>query len=113
MMPELTKENVNSYLHPKLLQNSSWKGLRDELWVEIQEDYELSWQKAVVDYILMDSTEMDRLRIKSIPHSFRKRVIRAPVPWHDNFSLCRETQTQQLFITNKIMSELQLLWWNK
>ncbi len=113
MMPDSTKESVNSYLHPKLLHNPSWKGLREELWDEIQGDYNQSWKKAVVDYILMDSSEMDRLSINSIPHSFRKRVIRAPVPWHDNFSLCREAQTQQLFITNKIMSELQLLWWNK
>ena len=112
-MPVSVKRNVNSRLLPKLLENPDWKELRKELWNEVLKDYKLSWQKAIVDYILIDTMEMKRLRIESIPRGFPKRVIRAPVPWHDRFQQAREAQVQQLFITNDIMAELQSLWWNK
>lgn len=112
-MPATVQEKVKSRLLQKLLQNPKWKGLRKELWDEVEEDYRLSWQKSIVDYILMDSSEKKRLGIKSVLLDHPQRVIRAPVPWHNSFHQAKGAQTQQLFINNHIMTELQLLWWSK
>lgn len=112
-MPDMVKGNVNSRILPKLLRNPDWKELRDRLWNEVNDDYKRSWQKSIVDYILMDSTEMSRLRIESFPHVFLQRIIRSPVPWHDSFHQSKEAQTHQLFVTNCIMMELHNLWWKK
>ncbi len=41
------------------------------------------------------------------------RIIRAPVPWHDDFQYTKEVQEAQLFITNIVLLELQNLWYDK
>lgn len=112
-MPDKTQSNVNSRILAKLLKNPDWKELREKLWMEVRNDYAESWQKSIVDYVLMDSSEKDRLRITSFPHSFPLRIIRAPVPWHEHFQHSKEAQVHQLFVTNQIMTELHDLWWRK
>ncbi len=112
-MPAKTVQNIHSHLAPKLLQNPNWQPLRENLLEEIQQNYQLSIQKAIVDYILRDTTELKRLKIVAVPRVFPKKIIRAPVPWHDSMRLAFDAQAQQLFITNRIMSELQTLWQNK
>ena len=112
-MPPETVENIHHHLHPSLLQNPEWQSLREHLLEEVQESYQLSLQKSIVDYVLRDSSELNRLRIASVPRVFPLKMIRAPVPWHDSMREAFDAQSQQLFITNRIMSELQLLWENK
>ncbi len=112
-LPELTLVNVNSRLHPKLLANPDWQELRKDLQDQVKIDYRMNWQKAAVNYILMDPFEKMRLRIHSIPFTPANKVIRAPVPWHDAFVSAHETQLQQLFISSEVMVQIQLLWWNK
>ena len=112
-MPGNIMENVNSRILPKFLKNPEWKEVREKLWKEIQDDYKGSWQKAIVDYVLMDSAEKDRLKIEACPRPYTQRIVRAPVPWHDSFHHAKEAQAHQLFVTNHIMKELHHLWWNK
>lgn len=112
-MPEMTLERVNSRILPKLLKNPEWRQLREQLWEEVNDSYRESWQKAIVDYVLMDYDEKDRLKIGAFPRSFPLRLIRAPVPWHGSFLQSKEAQAHQLFITNQIMTELHMLWWRK
>lgn len=112
-MPADIRENVNTRLHPKFLKNPHWKELRRKLWEETEDDYKFSWQKSVVDYILMDSSEMERLKIGTLPQQLPRKVVRAPVPWHNSFLESRDAQMLQLFITNEIMRDLQILWENK
>lgn len=63
-----------------------------------------------MDYILEDHSEMVRLRIRSRPQEQQRRVIRAPVPWHDAWQEVQEAQSQQLFTTSSVMRSLQELW---
>ena len=112
-MPGDVMENVSSRILPKLLKNPDWKELIDQLWDEIREDYRGSWQKSIVDYVLMDSAEKKRLRIEACPQPHAHRTIRAPVPWHDSFHHAKQAQTHQLFVTNHLMTELHDLWWKK
>jgi len=106
-------DNVRAKLLPKLLENPDWKTLRTELQVEIHNDYSLSLRKAIIDYVLKDQGELQRLKIGSIPKSHPQRSIRAPVPWNDSMRVAKEAQTQQLFISNTVMTQLQNLWHNK
>lgn len=112
-MPEDTMARVHALLLPELVHNPEWAGLRQLLHEEIQQDYVHSLQKAIVDYVLMDSSEMARLKIVSVPQGFPHRTVRAPIPWHPSLSAAREAQTAQLFTTNRVMAELQQLWQNK
>ena len=112
-MPAETLENIHGHLSSKLLQNPEWQPLRENLLEEVQQNYQLSIQKAIVDYILRDTTELKRLKIAAVPRVFPQKIIRAPVPWHGSMRLAFDAQAQQLFITNRIMSELQTLWQNK
>ena len=112
-LPSETVENIHHHLPPGLLQNPEWQSLRADLLEEVQENYQLSLQKAIVDYVLRDSSELKRLRIASVPRVFPLKMIRAPGPWHDSMREAFDAQSQQLFITNRIMSELQLLWENR
>ena len=112
-MPAETVHSIHSHLASKLLQNPEWQPLRENLLAEIQQNYQLSIQKAIVDYILRDMTELKRLKIAAMPRVSPHKIVRAPVPWHDSMRLAFDAQAQQLFITNRIMSELQTLWQNK
>ncbi len=112
-MPEGTMKQVHSKLLQKLLDNPDWKSLRLNLHKEILNDYKLSLQKAIIDYILKDSSEMKRLKIGSVPRPLPQRAIRAPVPWNESVRCAKDAQRQQLFISNSVMTELQSLWFNK
>lgn len=112
-MPDETMKNVNSRLVDKLLKNPEWQNLRESLKVEVEHDYKMSLQKAIIDYVLKDSSELRRLKIGAIPRNFPLKIIRAPVPWCDSMNQAREGQSVQLFITNTVMIELQNLWHTK
>uniref|UniRef100_A0A493U1K4 Dynein axonemal heavy chain 3 n=1 Tax=Anas platyrhynchos platyrhynchos TaxID=8840 RepID=A0A493U1K4_ANAPP len=77
---------------------------------EIKADYLISLMKAIVDYILMDPAERERLLIRSTPRPFPQRVIRAPVPWHSSYEEAKSWNENSLFTVNPLMYTLQQLW---
>lgn len=106
-------ERVHRHLLPSLLDNPSWQAVREELWREVQTDHNQSLRTAIVNYVLMDAQELARLKIASFPRAFPQQVIRAPIPWHESFAKAKEAQSQQLFIANMVMQQLQKLWHDK
>ena len=58
-----------------LLANKNYLALREELEQEIVQDYRYSLRKAIVDYILMDSGEKQRLNILAIPFTSPRRSV--------------------------------------
>ena len=46
-------------------------------------------------------------------HAFLCRVIRAPLPWHDQMQQLAEMQEKQLFTTNTIQAQINQLWHSK
>lgn len=104
---------MHSRILPKLLDNPDMQGLRGQLWEEVHKDFQISMQKSIVDYILMDSEELRRLRISSLPPHHHHHVLRAPLPWHESLCQARDAQAIQLFVTSEVMRELQLLWFKK
>ena len=111
-MPQETLPNVHSRLSARLM-SRKWQELRKELHSEIEKDYQHSLQKGIVDYVLKDPLEKQRLKILSVPLEAPHRTIRAPVPWHSSLQQAREAQGVQLFITSQVMLDLQTLWRDK
>ncbi|XP_053550231.1 dynein axonemal heavy chain 3 [Bombina bombina] len=97
----------------KLSKNSVLEKLMKNIKEEIESDYYTSLRKSIVDYILKDPEEKDRLFIANIPHSFPHRVIRAPVPWHLSCRNAYKWNEEHLFIVNPMMLSLQHLWFTE
>ncbi|XP_068100920.1 dynein axonemal heavy chain 3 [Hyperolius riggenbachi] len=94
----------------QLLKNPALEKPLQEIKGEIEYDYFTSLRKSIVDYILKDPEERNRLFIANIPRSFPLRVIRAPVPWHASYSETHQWNEDHLFTVNPMMLELQRLW---
>uniref|UniRef100_A0A3P8TPE1 Uncharacterized protein n=1 Tax=Amphiprion percula TaxID=161767 RepID=A0A3P8TPE1_AMPPE len=77
--------------------------LRANMEEEVKKDYYLSLKKSIVDYILMDPSERQRLSIHSIPRPFPRRVIRAPVPWTTSYRDAHMWQSEHLYTITPIM----------
>uniref|UniRef100_A0A3B5L0R2 Uncharacterized protein n=1 Tax=Xiphophorus couchianus TaxID=32473 RepID=A0A3B5L0R2_9TELE len=65
---------------------------------------------SLVDYILMDPSEGQRLTINNIPKPFPRRVIRPPVPWAVSYRDAKLWQMQHLFNVCPFMGLLQQIW---
>lgn len=98
-----------SHLTPKLLQ-PSLKSVHDDLKNEIHSTYDLAVRRAIVDYILLDPNERQRVKIQNVPKIFRLRTIRAPIEWHDTMADTKKDLLITLHGNNPIMSALQILW---
>ena len=52
---------------------------------EVKSDYVTAAKRSVLDYLLLDAEERQRLGISVRPGPWEPSVVRAPVPWHQNF----------------------------
>ncbi|XP_070580768.1 dynein axonemal heavy chain 3-like [Ptychodera flava] len=104
--------NILCRLSKKIKEDPELDRMQKDLICEVDDDYDFSLRKSIVDYILKDPEEKRRLHIDWIPRSFPWRTIRAPVPWHQSYSEHKQTNEAHLFITNPIMLELQNLWYD-
>jgi len=98
-----------SHLIPKLLQ-PSLKSVHEELKNEIHNNYDIAIRKSIVDYILLDPNERQRVKIQNIPKTFRLNTIRAPIAWHDTMDQTKKDLLLTLHGNNPIMASLQILW---
>lgn len=62
-----------SHVPAHLVSNKNYHDLREQLEKEILRDYHYSLRKAVVDYILLDSGEKERLNITALPFTSPRR----------------------------------------
>ncbi|XP_034748215.1 dynein heavy chain 3, axonemal isoform X1 [Etheostoma cragini] len=86
--------------------------MRANLEEEVKRDYDFSLKENIVNYILMDPSERQRLSISCVPMPFPRRVIRAPVPWAASYKEVQTWQSQHLFAISHIMVLLQDVWLN-
>lgn len=102
-------EKFRAHLIPRLVQ-PSLKSLHEQLKEEIHSDYDLAIRKAIVDYILLDPSERQRVKIQNTPKTFHYHTIRAPIAWHDNMDQTKKDLFVTLHGNNPIMTSLQTLW---
>ncbi|XP_009068409.1 PREDICTED: dynein heavy chain 3, axonemal [Acanthisitta chloris] len=113
MVAPQNKEVMNEILKhipAHLLAKPDLENLRASIKQEIKADYSISIMKAIVDYILMDPAERERLSIGSTPRPFPRRVVCAPVPWHSSYEEVKSWNERNLFTVNPLMPTLQELW---
>ncbi|NXN55853.1 DYH3 protein, partial [Rynchops niger] len=113
MLAPQDKEVMNAILKripAHILANTGLENSLASLKEEIKADYCISLRKAIVDYVLMDPAERERLCIGSTPRPFPLRVVRAPVPWHSSYEEVKRWNEMNLFIVNPLMPTLQQLW---
>uniref|UniRef100_A0A8D3EB25 Dynein axonemal heavy chain 7 n=1 Tax=Scophthalmus maximus TaxID=52904 RepID=A0A8D3EB25_SCOMX len=102
--PQQQMMNILSLVPPDTEDSSKKiKAMRADMEEEVKSDYVFSLKKSIVDYILMDPAERQRLTIASIPKPFSRRVIRAPVPWTTSYREAHMWQSQHLFTASYIM----------
>uniref|UniRef100_A0A8D3C251 AAA+ ATPase domain-containing protein n=1 Tax=Scophthalmus maximus TaxID=52904 RepID=A0A8D3C251_SCOMX len=112
--PQQQMMNILSLVPPDTEDSSKKiKAMRADMEEEVKSDYVFSLKKSIVDYILMDPAERQRLTIASIPKPFSRRVIRAPVPWTTSYREAHMWQSQHLFTASYIMVLLQDVWLNR
>uniref|UniRef100_A0A8D3CSS9 AAA+ ATPase domain-containing protein n=1 Tax=Scophthalmus maximus TaxID=52904 RepID=A0A8D3CSS9_SCOMX len=110
--PQQQMMNILSLVPPDTEDSSKKiKAMRADMEEEVKSDYVFSLKKSIVDYILMDPAERQRLTIASIPKPFSRRVIRAPVPWTTSYREAHMWQSQHLFTASYIMVLLQDVWY--
>ncbi|KAJ3608419.1 hypothetical protein NHX12_025466, partial [Muraenolepis orangiensis] len=86
------------------------QGLRNTLLEEMEAVYVHSLKKSIVDYILIDWSERQRVGISSLPRRFPRRVVRSPVPWRASYREAHALQSQHLYTTNPAVALLQATW---
>ncbi|XP_014652699.1 PREDICTED: dynein heavy chain 3, axonemal [Ceratotherium simum simum] len=104
---------ISKLISNTLLTSPFLEPLMISLVEEKDNDYYSSLMKSIVDYILMDPMERKRLFIKSIPHVFPQRVIRAPVPWHSVYKNAKKWNEEHLHMVNPMMLSLKELWFSE
>lgn len=78
----------------------------EKLVAEIKACHIKAIKKAIIDYILIDNLEQERLYIPSISQDYIYSVCRAPVPWSSAFAEARAVISETLMINNPMMIEL-------
>ena len=70
--------------------HETYTDLKNELKDEINSSYLQSVKHSIVDYILMDESEKQRLSITKTPEMYQPIVVRSPVPWSVSFTEAKE-----------------------
>lgn len=105
-------ENITKLVPSNYLKRPNLQNKKEETIQEINEYYNLAMKKSILNYILLDDKEKERLSIRKIPKVFIPRISRAPVPWHDNLIDIKNKIKENLFITNPIMHEIAKIFEN-
>ncbi|KAJ3206419.1 Dynein heavy chain 7, axonemal [Entophlyctis luteolus] len=106
---ESTINAVIKHISPNLLASDSLQLCKSEIVSEIQADYCIALKQSIVDYILLDAKERDRLKIPPLPPRYVPRIARAPVPWHETVNAVKGFMAENLLITNPAMLNLLAL----
>ncbi|TPX59932.1 hypothetical protein PhCBS80983_g02164 [Powellomyces hirtus] len=105
-MDPSTMEAVQQHVPQRLLGADYLHDTRVAVLNEISEDYGTALKRSIIDYILLDPAEQERLCIPPFLKSYAPRITRAPVPWHNEVATARNSINENLFITNPIMLEV-------
>uniref|UniRef100_A0A3Q3X6X1 Dynein heavy chain linker domain-containing protein n=1 Tax=Mola mola TaxID=94237 RepID=A0A3Q3X6X1_MOLML len=109
-MPDKQMRNIRGLLPRDTEDSKHLQIVRAKLEEEVKSVYEFGLKKSIVDYILMDAAERQRLTIFSIPKHFPSKVITAPVPWGARYKEVLNWQKQHVFAATPLMVQLQHIW---
>ncbi|XP_063786085.1 dynein axonemal heavy chain 3-like [Pseudophryne corroboree] len=98
-------QGIYSYIPAELckVRSKSLQGLTKE----VEENYTYAIKKSILDYILLDPMEQQRLGIE-IPEKMSNRTGRDQFPWHESVNVARVKLISGLHITHPVMSKVLL-----
>eukprot|EP00794_Sanderia_malayensis_P006878 gene6878-7653_t len=97
-------------VHKSLLKNFAKVGAEFDKAAE--ENYTQSIKKSILDYVLLDPSEQERLGI-SLPVETIHPAGRDWFPWHDSLRAAKSLIFNNLFITHQVVNEIQNLWFSE
>jgi dynein heavy chain len=95
-----TIKKIKSLIKASLL---SLTGTIESLMDEVKRQHCLSVKQSIVDYILLDKSERQRLMIPTLIERYSPKICRAPVPWHESLLIPKDYLENNLFIANPMM----------
>ncbi|KAJ3188443.1 Dynein heavy chain 3, axonemal [Gaertneriomyces sp. JEL0708] len=105
-MEPATIAAAEQHLPTHLVRVESLQPRRTEVLEEIHQEYKIALKRAVLDYILLDPTEQQRLAIEPFLNPYVPHIARAPVPWHQNVVDSKVAIEDNLFVTNPVFLEV-------
>jgi dynein heavy chain len=82
-----TIKKIKSLIKPSLISRAeTFESLLDE----VKRHHCLSIKQSIVDYILLDDSERQRLMIPTLIERYKPKICRAPVPWHKSLTIPKE-----------------------
>jgi dynein heavy chain len=99
-------EAIKDHVPKRLLEAEKLKSKIDGICNEIRQNHLTAMKQSIVDYILLDPKEQQRLMIPRFKTFSEPISARAPVPWHDTFQGVQSFMEENLYITNPVMLEL-------
>lgn len=79
------------------------------LEAEIRQNYDTACKKIILDYLLMDPDELNRIGITNYYRSdYSTMQIRGPLPWHQKAMIQRDQLS--LYIFNESILILNTIW---
>ncbi|XP_072257294.1 dynein axonemal heavy chain 3-like isoform X3 [Pyxicephalus adspersus] len=103
-------QGIYSYIPAELCK--VWSKSLQDLTKESEESYIYAIKKSIVDYILLDPMEQQRLEIKLIP-KMSHSAGRHHFPWHASVKAARVKLKNSLHITQPVMSQVLLHFFTK
>ncbi|KAI8904079.1 dynein heavy chain and region D6 of dynein motor-domain-containing protein [Gorgonomyces haynaldii] len=105
-LEQFVLKRIRELMPQQLLEAQNLQGKIDVIQEEIKQRYVTAVKQSILDYILLDETEQERLHIPPIVSKHVNHVLRAPVPWHESLKIVKESLEEALFITNPVMIEI-------
>lgn len=86
------------------------KGIVENCLKELIKDYENSMRVALLDYIMLDPKERERLNIQTYPIKYPVLNIRSPVPWHNSKVVSEHIMSYNYFCGFPVIIALSTIW---
>ena len=96
-------QSMHSLIPARLRTSQKLSKLCKSLDSETTDIYNIAARQAILDYILLDEDEKQRLGIKEVAKSYTPQMSRGPVPWHDSYVSAKTAIEESLWITNPVM----------
>lgn len=103
-------QNVMALINEKLRKN--YQQSLTDLSDEVREDYLLSVKKAIVDFVLRDSRELEAEKNKGKIPEYKLELDLVPKPWHANYERARNDINKNLHSINPCMAQVLKLWYS-
>ncbi|XP_053321162.1 dynein axonemal heavy chain 3-like [Spea bombifrons] len=103
-------QGIYSYIPAELCH--AWNKSLQDLTKEAEENYVNAIKKSILDYLLLDPMEQERLGIE-IPTKLSNSAGRERFPWHENICNARVKLKKNLHITHPVMTSIQVNFYTK